>query len=203
MWKIAPVILSLFLFNGCSSPQKDRLFHRDLFSRKYPYTLIGDDFGILNENDLALSACVAKPSPFDFESIDHPYWQCFSTKNAHVECEDGEYDSDEKSMMVVMAIVLYKNGMTHEYLSRRGIRLDICKEYLIEWEHLTFGQNHVCVSGALANSNQGVKKDERSWIFESYKTTKDCVSYFDSGCDLQMKIKQGCDLAEMTAGTWK
>lgn len=199
MRKIGSLILVLFLWSGCASNQKDKLSHRDLISRKYPYTLIGDDYGILNENDLALSACIAKPSPFDFESIDHPYWQCFSTEKAHIDCEDSEYDSDEKSEMVVMAVVLLKDGIRHEYLSRRGIRLDICKEYLGEWKYLTLGQSYVCMSGALANSNQGEKKNERFWIFESYRTQSDCVSYFDSGCDLQVKIKQGCDLAEMTA----
>ncbi len=197
MWRITS-FLFLLIWSGCASTQKEITSHRDLISRNYPYTLIGDDYGVLVEEDLAISSCVAEFSPFNFDSITHPYWQCFSTEKAHVECDDGEYDSDEKSLMVVMAIVLYKDGMTHEYLSRRGIRLDVCKEYLREWELLTSGHNHVCISGALANSNQGDKKDERSWIFESYKTKNDCVSYFDSGCDLQVKLKQGCDLAEMT-----
>jgi hypothetical protein len=68
-----------------------------------------------------------------------------------------------------------------------------------EWKNLTAGQSHVCISGALTTSNQPPAREWWSWIFEAYKTKMGCDSYFDSGCSLQAKIKQGCDLDEMTA----
>src|SRR5262245_56824407 len=173
--------------------------HHALITQHYPYTLLGDDFGILTEEDLALSACIAQPVPFSVDSISHPYWQCFSTEGGHVECEDAEYDEDERSLLTLMAIVVRKDGRTHEYLSRRAIHLQDCKDYAAEWKRLTTQQDHVCVSGAFINSRQD-EPDHAvdSWVFESFKTAKGCVSYFKGYCDLHERLTHGCKLQEMT-----
>jgi hypothetical protein len=152
-------------------------------------------------SSLAISSCVAKSSPFSTKnSTAHPYWQCFATRGSTFECE--EADPNEEGLTAILAIVLKKDGAIHEYLSRRAIPLDACKEHAADWVRLTSTQDHVCLSGEFINpsSDQHDKKDY-TWIFESYKTAEGCDSYFVGGCSLAYKIQHGCDLTGKQLGT--
>ena len=70
MWKEIVAILCLFT---CSTSSFGSTAFQD--------SLIGEDFGILNQDDLAIPTCWVHPKPFD-ESQEStvnsfPYWKCF------------------------------------------------------------------------------------------------------------------------------
>ena len=66
--------------------------HLQKLNSKYPYALIGNDYELLSEEDLALNGCEALPSPFSLTSTSYPYWQCFETKNTKLFCDGHDYD---------------------------------------------------------------------------------------------------------------
>lgn len=198
MWEITLTSLLILAFGtGCAAGRRPKFDSHPDCRRKYPHTLLGEDYGLLTEEDLAISACIAKPEPFAVENFTpHPYWQCFSTRGSAFECD--ERDPDEGGRTAILAIVLKKDGAIHEYLSRRAISMDGCKAHAAEWARLTAGQGYVCVSGEFIIPRIGEpEKKHRTWIFASYKTAKGCDSYFEGGCSLAYQIKHGCDLAEM------
>lgn len=163
-------------------------------SSKVPIYRIGRLYGLLTEEDVAISSCIAHPSPFSLhESSPHPYWQCFSLQASAFECE--EADENEEGRTAILAIVLKKDGIIHDYLSRRAVPLDACNSHKDDWIRLTSNQSFICISGSLINDDTDEKY--RSWIFESYKTPKGCASYFQGGCSLAHKVQHGCNLAVM------
>ena len=106
---------------------------------KYPYSVLGEDYGLLTEEDVAISSCIAHPSPFNPDELsNHPYWQCFSLTGSAFECDNS--DVNEEGQTAILAIVLKKDGITHDYLSRRAIPLDACKSHKDDWVRLTSNQ---------------------------------------------------------------
>ena len=61
------------------------------------------------------------------------------------------------------------------------------------WLKLTQGESHVCVSGAYINE-EVVESQQRlvSWVYDRYKTSRGCDSYFEGGCDLKFHVSRGC-----------
>src|SRR4051812_27834012 len=98
--------------------------HLNQIKAKYPFALLGDDHGILTEDDLAINSCAAEPIQFSPQEISYSYWQCFPTRIMSFECDGADYDEDERSIMTILAIVAQGQGARHEYLSNRSISLD-------------------------------------------------------------------------------
>jgi hypothetical protein len=166
--------------------------HLNALKLKYPFGLIGDDFGILTEADLAINACIAPPLPFSQNSTAYPYWKCYSSKDSYFEC-DASYSELNKETTAILAIGFHEAHQASEYLSPRGVPIEDCISFKKDWQRISKNQKHVCMSGALIRSvtAQNGKKNE-FWIFESFKTAKGCVSYFKGGCNLKFQIKTGC-----------
>ena len=194
MHKIIICLFSLFLTGSTFSTPT----HLQKLNSKFPYALLGDDFGILNENDLAINACEATPSPFSSEQGDYyPRWQCFETKKARLFCDGHGYDESAKAFYTLLVIAGEKNSERHEYLTRRTIPYDDCISYAQDWHRLLKGEKYVCVSGAfITKKEKGYKgRNIYSWIFNSFKTRKGCDPYFKGWCDIKFLQKQGknCD----------
>lgn len=155
--------------------------------KKYPYQLITDDYGILNEKNLKRYVDGIIPKPFNWDITGFDYWQCFSTKNVSAWYEKGEYDSDEKITRGHPHITI-KNNLTetHDYVVRRGFSLDYAKEKVAKWKELMKNQEHVCIGGAFSGTYKrivdGKELEEHGWIFENLKTNKGCDSYFSGWC---------------------
>ncbi len=118
MWKKVPPILLLVLIcmSACVAPTYKKT-EEDGYRAKYPYTVLGEDYDLLTEEDVAISACIAHHSPFSLkESSPHPYWQCFSLNGSAFECEDA--DDNEEGPTAILAIVLRKDGTAYDFLSR-------------------------------------------------------------------------------------
>ena len=97
--------------------------------------MIGDDFGILNEDDLAINACEATPSPFSLKEFYYPRWQCFEAKTVHVICHGHGFDESEKIFYTLLAFTGTKNKENHEYLTRRTIPYEACISYAQSLHH--------------------------------------------------------------------
>lgn len=174
--------------------------HLSEAKKKFPYSLIGDDFGILTADDLAIPTCRVFPEPYHEvhgkDGNSFAYWKCFPTTNVQVDCSGGSYDHGEHEILTVMGIIIKDSSEINEYMTRRAVPLSSCKSWQQDWKRLSQNQSHVCFSGSPL-SKESVLEGGRSvlsygWIFESFKTKRGCSSYFVGGCSLSYQIKHGC-----------
>lgn len=183
----------LFALSGCAFHQ---LSHVQKLQAVYPFGLIGDDYGILNEEDLAINTCnVTQVESFSLMGdTQYPYWKCYSTKDASLHCDDPDWDEDEKSLMVILALeIRSKRDGGHDYLTRRAIRLESCKYFQDQFNKITKDESHVCVSGEFWRKRSGDSEAaEMVWSFDKFKTSRGCVSYFADECNLKVQLKNGC-----------
>ncbi|MBX9704032.1 MAG: hypothetical protein K2X39_07745 [Silvanigrellaceae bacterium] len=171
--------------------------HLETLISKHPYALLGDDYGILNLDDLAINACRARPSPFTLQDFsDYPRWQCFESKKSKLFCDVQDYNVDYDNLGALLVISAKKNGFKHEYLSRRAIDYDDCKSFAKDWKRLSKNQKYVCVDGSFISQKKASDGGITSyWIFEKFKTKKGCVPYFKHDCDYKYQLKHGCEFA--------
>lgn len=160
---------------------------------KYPYALIGNSYGILNQNDLAINGCIATPVPYSTVSNSYPYWQCFPTKNVTVSCDITEFDETEKGVLAILAFDIRSQSMDQEYVSRRAMPLKYCRELQQAWRSKTNGEEYACFSGQFISlERNALSHSELGWIFVSFKTKKGCSAYFSDDCNLKDKSKDLC-----------
>jgi hypothetical protein len=155
--------------------------------KKYPYQLMTDDYGILNEANLKRYVDGIIPKPFQWDITGFDYWQCFSTKNVSAWYEKGEYDADEKITRGHPHLTIKNNSTeVHDYVVRRGFSLDYAKAKVEKWTWLMKYQKYVCIGGSFSGTEEkiigGKKIKEHGWIFENLKTDKGCDSYFSGWC---------------------
>src|SRR3989338_7292594 len=112
-------------FNACASQQK---LHLRQLKESFPYGLIGDDYGILNKDDLAINTCnVENAEPFPpRDSSPYPYWRCYSVKDAAVKCDNFGFDEDVGSVMAILDFEVRSPNGNHDYLTRRAIPMESC-----------------------------------------------------------------------------
>ncbi len=163
---------------------------------KYPYSLIGKDFGILNETDLAANTCDTEPRPFSLES-DSQYWHCFESKAVTFSCDsNGAADVNEGKMGLIVLSTKDKNEH-HEYIARRPWKIEDCRDFERAFSDAISGSQHICISGS-SPRKRTTPNDAKSitWIFEKFKTLRGCHSYFNGECDLNHLIKRGCKISQ-------
>ena len=179
--RLAILLLSL-LSNASLADSKT--FRMEEVLKQHPYVLLGDDFGILNSDDLAMAAEIAQPIPFSEKSKAYPYWQCFDSKSISIVCESTGYYPSEKVYFSILAVVIRGKSENQEYLSRRAIPHSSCIEFKRDWKHLSAGQQHACISGPFSGRGTNDSgKATRYWVFDKFKTRKGCESYFKGACE--------------------
>ena len=135
--------------------------NRQALLSRYPYGLLTDDYGILNEDDLKVNTCMATPSPFSEKKPNsaYSYWQCFEVKTAKLICEGRKYDPDEKTRVTWLVLSAKLNGASHEYMARRNMPVRSCELYQKEWrKHTRNEKRSVC------QETCGVTKRKRAAI---------------------------------------
>ncbi|MBI4925815.1 MAG: hypothetical protein HY843_07825 [Bdellovibrio sp.] len=181
---------------ACSTPKS---IHLKKLTALYPYGLIGDDYDILNEDDLASNTCAAEEQPFPSEVASYPYWQCFPVKNVDIVCEVTGYDKSQKTKLAILDLEVKGKAKNHHYLSRRAIVLETCNEFQNDLKRLTEKETYVCASGGFGGyDTDDFGKKEANWVFDKFKTKKGCSSYFVGGCDLQYQLKNGCKIPKLS-----
>src|SRR4051794_7468672 len=132
MWKLVVLLLSVASVSFASMLLADQNLLSPIQQAriKYPYSLIGDDFGILNEDDLAANTCDAIPQPFSYKSMAFIYWECFQTHNVSFICDQGDGIPDPHEGLLAF-IVLKVSGEDgeREYLARRPWPMKSCRKF--------------------------------------------------------------------------
>ncbi|HSW75977.1 MAG TPA: hypothetical protein VLG50_02970 [Candidatus Saccharimonadales bacterium] len=147
--------------------------------KKYPYQLLTNDYGILNESNLKRYTEDMNVEPFTGKFNDIDYWQCFPTKNVTVWYEKGDYDPDEKITHGSPYIQAKTNSTTiYEYVLRRAFSLEYAQNKVKKWQQLMKNQQFVCIGGSFVKTNE----KNQLWVFENLKTKKGCDSYFSGWC---------------------
>src|SRR5271155_4356910 len=149
----------------------------ELAKNKYPYQLLTEDYGILNENDLAIyaSGIPAAPRPFSEKNINaNNYWQCFPRDNISIIFRDTGSSSEDfgwKDTIADLEIKIpIKPGIYHEYGMRRVETFGDYQKIFNRWHHLMKKENYVCLAGSFVNKNQrienGLHQEVHEWIFD-------------------------------------
>ena len=171
---------------------------------KYPYGLLGEDYGLLTEQDLAVNAWDAYPEPFSPSSTVYPYWQCFKVHEISILCENSSYSENQKAEAVIMAVRAENATSVQEYLSPRPISVNTCHRYQKDWQRLSHAERFACVSGQLneqGSDNSGTKVTY--WIFDKLKTKRGCVSYFRGACSQTNQSKRRCTSKSAIRGPYR
>lgn len=156
--------------------------------KKYPYQLLTNDYGILNEANLKRYTYEVNVEPFTgkFNGLD--YWQCYPTKNVMVWYEKQPDDPYEKTKRGDAHItVRITPEVTHDYETRRSFSSEYAKEKVSTWKKLLKSQKYACIGGTYVSTHKKIKYGreitEHGWIFENLKTKKGCDSYFSGWCN--------------------
>lgn len=195
MRKIAGWIFVFSVFSFSSALAKPT--HLEKLRSRYPYGLIGDDYGLLTVEDLAVNTCNGEPTPFEEENGAYPYWQCFSLKKAKLRCQNASYDPSIKKVLGYTFIEAKNENGLQSYLARDARDIRFCKEFLRDWKRITRREKFVCVAGTFARI-QPVKDghQETDWVFEKFKTRKGCVSDV-TACRLkEVSSPENCQLPD-------
>ncbi len=177
---LALTLLSSFAFGATSG-------HLEALKSKFPFGLLGEDYGILTVGDLAFNACNAKPEPLNPTSHSYQYWQCFKSNSISFECEsNGALDEHEGAMGLIVVKASTQQGQ-HDYVEHRLWPLQECKTFIKDVATLLKGTQYACISGSLIES-EGNRSGPPSisWQFERIKTKKGCEG---RGCDFTQKFK--------------
>ena len=162
----------------------------------YPFALIGDAYGLLKGDDLALTLCRFGPMPFNENKGGGRYWQCFSTSKVQFDCGTPYFVENEEELQTIFAYTASEQGVVSEYLPRRHVPLSVCKSLQSSWELVAKNQKYVCLMGVydgkrtLPHKSPSVKK--LGWTWESVKSKRKCLSEFPEDCSLKVAIKNGC-----------
>ena len=145
-------VLVLFLLVTSSLLADTQSNHLRKLRRVSSLGLLTDDFGVLNRLDLKINSCIAEPTPFSQKNSasSYPYWQCFETKQSSLNCEPGDYDPVEKSLMSILILSEEKDRELHEYISRRPMALESCRLFERDWQKFLHDEKYVCISGAIS-----------------------------------------------------
>jgi hypothetical protein len=190
LWLILPALLASSIGNAAHTGKS----HLADAKKRYPYNLLGEDFGVLNEQDLASNTCDAIPEPFGKKTFSAtPYWQCFEAKEVSFLCDtDVSDDPHEGARSLIVMKIAGKKG-NHEYLGRHPFDIKSCQRYRRRFKALSRRVAHICVSGAFHQKTTDDMGAQISyWDFDKYKTRRGCDSYFEGGCDLWYQKKHGC-----------
>lgn len=157
---------------------------------KYPNVLLTDDYGILNENDLASHTWEIKPPPFLVavkNGLTRNYWQCFPRERISVIIEDFGLDGD----CTEVVINVRSDEAEHEYYMRRSTDISNAKEFFNYWRKLAKNEKYVCLAGGFSHEREIIDDNKKLkkyyWIFEKFKTKKGCDSYFAGRCNFTYK----------------
>lgn len=157
---------------------------------KYPDGLLTDDYGILNESDLAEYAKQMKPMLYTGKHSGYNYWQCFPRKNVSIKLEDLGYSSEDfgwKDTTAEISITVWiKPGVIHEYAMRRFFTFhDFLKDFK-HWHQLMHKEKYVCLAGHFVGHEKYIERNRQvesyGWIFDKIKTAKGCFAYFTGKC---------------------
>jgi len=176
-----------FIIAGILFPIAVNAINLDL-KKRYPFTVLTDDHGILTDTDLNSHLDGVFP-PTEFPSGKHffLYWQCFPTKDVRINLRDIGYSShhlDENDSE--LTIEAYTGSAKYQYGMRRDWPVSGNKKNFQRYQKIMRGQKYICLEGTYFFykdvATDGKKERIYFWTFEKMKTKRGCESYFQGGC---------------------
>jgi hypothetical protein len=146
--------------------------------KKYPYSVLTDDYGILNEEDLdTLKFGVKPPTLLPKEGHSFLYWQCFPRDRISISLKDMGYTSEdiggEENYSVLKIMISDESSGYHEYTMRRVWPTSTYEHRFNLWLKLMKNEKYVCLLGDFVNREEKIKGVvSQHWIFEKIKTKK-------------------------------
>lgn len=192
MWKKIICISMLILFISVSASAEKKLTHDHLseLKEKFPYALLGDDYGILTVSDLATNACGRFSEPLDSDSDtskSYLYWQCFESKTISFDCE--EYTSySQKGLSGLIVITAKKDKEQNDYIEHKPWPIKECKQFIRDAAKLIKGTKYACMAGSFIEKKTSPSGQiSKSWMVERIKTRKGCEG---RDCKFTKKFQQ-------------
>jgi hypothetical protein len=153
--------------------------------KKYPYVLLGADYGILDENDLGDFSWGETPKPFNPAHFGRNYWQCFPRESIQFMLKDAGFSVEEvgwRDNVADLEIQVWISPtLIHEYSMRARWAVTDFEKRFNKWRRIVRGEKYVCLAGDYVNREyrveNGIKREVYNWIFEKIKTKKGCDSY--------------------------
>ncbi len=164
--------------------------------QKYPYSVLTNDYGILNEIDLdSYKDGVKPPSSLPKEGFGYIYWQCFPRDAVSINLEDMGYSSEDigrnENDGDIKITVIRRSGVFHEYVMRRMWPVSGYEKKFNLWIKLMKNEKSVCLAGSFVHREDRVVSGKKQriylWVFDKIKTKKGCDSYFEDGCHRSME----------------
>ncbi len=156
---------------------------------KYPHGLVGDDFGVLTINDLALNACHIKPKPFVPGAFNpYEYWLCFESKSVVATCEDQDFTNEDGHVGRVV-VDAQDSEFSYHFIESRPWSIRDCRSFAKTLKNLIQGTSYACISASYIDKEQKNEKGKnvRIGIFHRLKTKKGCEG---QECKLTEKMKR-------------
>jgi hypothetical protein len=155
--------------------------------KKYPYSVLTNDYGILNEKDLDTYKMGVKPPPFLPKGpYGYLYWQCFPRDRISISLKDMGYTSEdiggEENYSVLKIMISDDSSGYHEYSMRRVWSTSTYEDRFKLWLKLMKNEKYVCLLGDFVNRETIKGVVSQHWVFEKIKTKKGCDSYFANDC---------------------
>jgi len=182
-----------FIIISISFPLIVNALSADL-KKKYPYTVLTNDYGTLNETDLNGDFDVVFPAKkFPDGRLFSLYWQCFPRKDIRISLRDIGYTSnslDENDSE--LTVEAYTESATHQYGMRRDWPVSGNEKNFNRYQRIMRGQKYICLEGTYFfykdTVTDGKKRRIYYWTFEKMKTKKGCESYFVGRCHVTNKL---------------
>ena len=148
--------------------------------KKYPYPLLTNDYGILNEQDLARYAYGIPPRPFNLkDSGAYNYWQCFPRNKVSITLTDfccSTEDVGWKDTISEKIRIYVTPTIIHEYQMRRPWPFSEDLPRFKLWHKLMSDQKYVCFAGSFGDKKvvieEAIPREIYYWTFEKLKTKK-------------------------------
>lgn len=163
--------------------------HLSELTSKFPNGLVGDDYGVLTTEDLALNTCRLKPPPFSPGATHvYEYWICFKSKEVLPTCED-EGVMDVEGHVGRVNVEARKDEIVYQFFEQRPWPLKECKAFVRDLKRVIKRTSHACVSASSITQEEKNEKGqmERVGIFGRLKTHRGCEG---RECKLTKKTKK-------------
>lgn len=170
--------IKILLFILCLSLSSNAIAVSLAAKKKYPYSLITDDYGILNQEDLRHYTKISTPKPFSKKEWGGFYWQCFPRESVSMTLEDMGYSSEDwgwtDTASDLNIKVYIKPNIIHHYYMRRAYPLITYQEGFTRWHKLMAKQKYVCFAGEFDGKKTEIDgklpREVYKWTFEQIKT---------------------------------
>lgn len=186
---LKPLRATFFLFLASGSAFGLPTDHLSEINSKFPYGLLGDDYGVLSVNDLALNACHFKPEPFVSNLLTpYEYWQCFANESISLSCNPVGSLEDVGGPAARVVVWAHKGQVKYEFFEQRPWSLKSCKNFVRDLRKLMNGTTHSCISASYFGGEVD-KSDNKLFtgLLNRFKTRKGCEG---EACEFTDKVRR-------------